>query len=171
MFSSDPHAMPPGPDPAAKPGPGRAGPAHCAPALSSLSTWPVTSRKVLSDRPQGSGVQLGLAVVGPMLSAGLFQSCLPVRKGGMGLQDPARVPGPAFQSSNFGFAGSQGELPDSFWSELSGAWWSILEKLPLSPEGTDSIDRDDIDKWTDQFHIALVDPPHPNARGAAKRGS
>ena len=42
------------------------------PALSSLSTWRVTGRKVLSDRPQGSGVHLGFAITGAMLSAGLF---------------------------------------------------------------------------------------------------
>ena len=42
------------------------------PALSSLSTWQVTGRNVLSDRPQGSGVHLGFAITGAMLSAGLF---------------------------------------------------------------------------------------------------
>ena len=39
-------------------------------------------------------------------------ACLPVRKGGLGIRDPALVPGRAFIASNFGFAGSQGELPD-----------------------------------------------------------
>ena len=84
-------------------------------------------------------------------------ACLPVRKGGMGLQDPMLVLGPAFLSSNFGFASSQSELPERFWRELSAAWTTILEKLRLNPstlaaiEGAQSLEPDDIDPaWTKQ---------------------
>ena len=49
-------------------------------------------------------------------------TCLPVRTGGLGIRDPALVLGPAFIASNVGFAGSQGELPETFRRELSDAW-------------------------------------------------
>ena len=58
--------------------------------------------------------------------------CLPVRKGRLGIRDPALVLGPAFIASNFGFAGSQGKLPERFWRELSDAWSIISEKLHLN---------------------------------------
>ena len=84
-------------------------------------------------------------------------ACLPVRKGGPGIRDPALVLGPAFMASNFGFAGSQGELPDRFWRELSAAWAVIREKLHLDEatlaaiEAAESIDPDDIETaWTKQ---------------------
>ena len=84
-------------------------------------------------------------------------ACLPVRKGGLGIRDPALVLGPAFIASNFGFAGSQGELPERFWRELSDAWSIISEKLHLNAatlaaiEGVEAIEPDDIDSaWMKQ---------------------
>ena len=84
-------------------------------------------------------------------------ACLPVRKGGMGLQDPVAVLGPAFLSSNFVFASSQAELPERFWRELSDAWTNILTTLRLNPstladlEGADCIEPEDVDPaWTKQ---------------------
>ena len=98
------------------------------------------------------------SIVGsPLPDLCFLLACLPVRKGGMGLQDPALVLGPAFLSSNFGFAASQGELPERFWRELSDAWAIILEKLHLNAttlaaiEGAASVEPDDIDAaWTKQ---------------------
>ena len=51
------------------------------------------------------------AILGsPLPDICFLLACLPVRKGGLGIRDPALVLGPAFIASNFGFAGSQGEV-------------------------------------------------------------
>ena len=54
-------------------------------------------------------------------------------------------------ASNFGFASSQGELPDRFWRELSDASSVVCEKLLLDAkmlaaiEAVESTELDDID--------------------------
>ena len=61
-------------------------------------------------------------------------ACLPVRKGGLGLNDPKAallVPPISF---NFSFARSEPDLPHSFWEEFDEAWAEIRTRTGLSAE-------------------------------------
>ena len=144
-----------------------------------FSKWFLARRKEKSENPKGGGRGLNLRknlgkkniwAENPELVSGgrkgttraqqdlcFLLACLPVRKGGMGLQDPVAVLGPAFLSSNFVFASSRAELPERFWRELSDSWTNILTTLRLNPstladlEGADCIEPEDVDPaWTKQ---------------------
>ena len=100
------------------------------------------------------GVRLGVRAVLPLLGVGKPPPTVPSCPSAYYL---ALVLGPAFMASNFGFAGSQGELPDRFWRELSASWSITREKLHLDAEtlaaieAAESIDPDDIaTAWTKQ---------------------
>ena len=61
-------------------------------------------------------------------------ACLRTLKGGLGIQDPRRVHGPAFLGSNFTHASAHtSELPRDFWEELMAGWKEIApcHGLPL----------------------------------------
>ena len=53
-------------------------------------------------------------------------ACLRTHKGGLGIQDPRQVHGPAFLGSNFTYAASvTSGLPGAFWQELELGWKQI----------------------------------------------
>ena len=65
------------------------------PALSAISTYTVAGGEVFCVRHTLEGI-LG----SPLPDVCFLLACLPVRKGGLGIRDPALVLGPAFIASN-----------------------------------------------------------------------
>ena len=114
-----------------------------------LRSLPFQHGKSLAEKASAIVRSTLEAIVGsPLPDICFMLACLPSRKGGLGLQDPALVFGLA---SNFGFACCHGGLPDKFWRELTDAWSIVREKLHLnattlaSLEVLDSVETDDVD--------------------------
>ena len=62
-------------------------------------------------------------------------ACLRTHKGGLGIQDPRQVHGPAFLGSNFTYAASATSgLPRLFWEELEAGWKEVRSMWSLPGE-------------------------------------
>ena len=58
-------------------------------------------------------------------------ACMASSSGGLGLQDPLNVHGPAFLASCFNYAASAERVPPNFWLELGEAWNTLRVRCGL----------------------------------------
>ena len=58
-------------------------------------------------------------------------ACIRSHTGGLGLQDPRFVHGPAFLGANLTYAAAREEVPAAFWEELSSGWSQVRTKFCL----------------------------------------